>query len=280
MAADESEYSKIHSKYHPIIRSYLKKFGYYDIFLVDHRTGHIVYTVFKEADYATSLITGPYKDTNFAEAFDGARRAPGKNFVKLVDFEQYDPSYAAPASFIASPIFDGDQKIGILLFQMPIDKINYVMTGAEIQQDGEWKFRWKEDGLGNSGETYLVSVEENDFKMRSVSRFLLEDPDGYFEALGEIGTDRRVIEKIAKLNTSILLQEVRTDAAKEAQKGNTNTRIINDYRGIPVLSSYKPLKIQDVNWIILSEIDESEAFAPIARFARQIQAVPQLGVCE
>jgi methyl-accepting chemotaxis protein len=42
------------------VRNYLEKFGYYDIFLVDPETGDIVYSVFKELDYSTSLIDGPY----------------------------------------------------------------------------------------------------------------------------------------------------------------------------------------------------------------------------
>ena len=53
---DASRYSNLHAKVHPIIRSFLEKFGYYDIFLVDLDTGDIVYSVFKELDYSTSLI--------------------------------------------------------------------------------------------------------------------------------------------------------------------------------------------------------------------------------
>ena len=45
-AADGSLYSKFHEIYHPPIREFLDKFGYYDIFLVDHESGDIVYSVF------------------------------------------------------------------------------------------------------------------------------------------------------------------------------------------------------------------------------------------
>jgi signal transduction protein with GAF and PtsI domain len=64
-AGDGSEYSKIHAYYHPVMRSYLEKFGYYDIFLIDPVTGDMVYSVFKEIDFATSLVTGLYNQTNF-----------------------------------------------------------------------------------------------------------------------------------------------------------------------------------------------------------------------
>jgi len=254
-ANDGSKYSEVHEKYHPIIRSYLKEFGYYDIFLVDPDTGHIVYTVFKEVDYTTSLLTGPYKNTNFASTFKKAVDTGDKDFIILEDFEAYDPSYYAPASFIASPIYDGNEKVGVLLFQMPVDEINSVMTGNQ---------NWKQDGLGESGETYLVG---RDYKMKSISRFLVEDPEGYFGALERIGYDPDTINTIKQVKTSINLQEVRTKGTEAALSNinNENTDIIDDYRGISVLSSYKPLRIEDVDWVILSEIDEEEAFAPIRK---------------
>ncbi len=257
-ANDRSRYSSLHEVYHPIIRDYLKRFGYYDIFLVDDKTGHIVYTVFKEVDYTTSLLTGPYKDTNFARVFRAANNAGDKDFVLLADFEPYDPSYHAPAAFIASPIFDGDEKLGVLIFQMPIDEINAVMTGDA---------NWTEDGLGASGETYLVG---DDKKMRSISRFLVEDPDGYFDALRDAGFTSSTIDAIKNIGTSILLQEVDTRGVTSALKGEKGQEIILDYRDIPVLSSYKPLSIKDVHWVILSEIDEAEAFAPVKKLRTQM----------
>ena len=94
---DGSQYSETHELYHPIIRNFLDTFGYYDIFLANNE-GDIVYTVFKEVDFGTSLIDGPYSDTNFAEAFKAAIDAEKGEFVYLVDFDPYAPSYNAPAA--------------------------------------------------------------------------------------------------------------------------------------------------------------------------------------
>ena len=152
-AADGSTYSQLHKKYHPIIRDYLRKFGYYDIFLVEPKTGHIVYTVFKEVDFTTSLFTGPYSKTNLARAVKTALTQTNDEST-LEDFEYYEPSYNDPASFIASPIYDGDTLIGVLAFQMPVDKINEIMQ--------------ERTGMGETGETYLVG---SDLLMRSNSRF-------------------------------------------------------------------------------------------------------------
>ncbi len=257
-ANDGSSYSRAHAKYHPIIRNYLEKFGYYDVFLIDPDTGHIVYTVFKEVDFTTSLLTGPYKNTNLAQAFLAAKASGKKEFVKLEDFVPYHPSYNAPASFIASPIYDGNQLIGVLAFQMPLDKINNVMTSNK---------EWKNIGLGESGECYLVG---GDYKLRSQSRFLLEDPEGYFKTLEKVGVPKETIASIKSIGSAIGIQSIKTQASEAALKGETGDKIIPDYRNVPVLSAYKPLKIPDVNWAILSEIDRDEAFKPIASLFKQV----------
>lgn len=153
-AGDGSEYSRVHANYHPIISDYLENFGYYDIFIVDPVTGNIVYSVFKEIDFATSLLTGPYSNTNFAQSFKSALQSSNSDSTKLVDFEPYAPSYENPASFIASPIYDGDKLVSVLVFQMPVDNINRIM-----QQSA---------GLGDSGEAFLVATDDQ--KMRSQSR--------------------------------------------------------------------------------------------------------------
>ncbi|MBA2611337.1 MAG: SpoIIE family protein phosphatase [Bacteroidetes bacterium] len=245
---DPSSYSASHAKFHSIFKSFADKFGYYDIFLIDTQTGNIVYTVYKELDFATSLTKGPFKNTNLAAAYNAVTKSGKKNFVKLVDYMPYHPSYNAPSSFIACSIFDGDKEIGVLAFQMPIDKINAIMTDKE---------NWENVGLGKTGETYIVG---DDFKIRNQSRFLIEDSTNYFRMLEDLGEDKKVIEEIKNYNSSIGLQSVKTPGTKEALSGTTDAKIFPDYRGVSVLSAYKPLKIGDMHWALMSEMDEAEAF--------------------
>ena len=226
-AGDGSEYSRLHAEYHPVIRSYLEKFGYYDIFLVDIESGKIVYSVFKELDYGTSLLDGPYADTNFAEAFRRAAASDDPDALILVDYKQYKPSYEAPAGFIASPVFDGDEKVGVAVFQMPIDRLNGIMAARA--------------GLGDTGETYLVGPDK---LMRSDSYLdpELHTVDASFRYPATGGVD--------------------TEAANRALGGESGADVIIDYNGNPVLSAFAPVKVGDYTWAILAEIDVAEAFAP------------------
>lgn len=227
-ASDNSSYSRLHEKFHPIMRSYVEKFGYYDFFLVDADTGDIVYTDFKELDFSTSLTNGPYADTNLAEAFKKANAALSRDVVVIADLKQYFPSYMAPAGFLASPIYDGDKKIGIGIFQFPIDSLNAIMQ--------------ERSGMGQTGETYLVGM---DYLMRSDSYL---DPQHH------------------SLIASFTMPEkgkVETEASREALQGRKGNKIITDYNGNAVLSAYTPLKIGDTTWALIAEIDEAEAFAPV-----------------
>lgn len=254
---DNSEYSRIHARYHPIFRKIIQKFGYYDMFLIDAQ-GTIVYTVFKETDFATNFESDAYKDTNLAKLYQIVQESKVRDYAKIVDFAPYSPSYGEPAAFIAAPIFNQSELIGVLAFQLPVNEINNVMTGNR---------NWERDGLGETGETYLVG---RDALMRSVSRFLVEDPQAYAKTLRSLGVNEAEINRINQYGTSILQQYVRTAAVADALTGKQGTRIIRDYRDIPVLSSYAPLRIDGLDWVILSEMDLSEAYAPIYSFRYQI----------
>jgi methyl-accepting chemotaxis protein len=162
-ASDGSSYSQLHRKYHPHFRKYLKEFEFYDIFLADPDTGDIIYSVYKELDYTTSLKDGPYANSGLGEAFRKANTSTEVDSVHLTDFAPYAPSYMDPAAFISSPIYDGKRKVGVLIMQMPVDRVNEMMT---------YSGRWAEVGMGQHSETYLVA---DDYTMRSMSRFLMVD---------------------------------------------------------------------------------------------------------
>ena len=246
--SEKSSYNLTHELYHPIFKNILDRFGYYDIFIFD-ADGKIIYSVMKEVDFATDIMNGPYSGTNLSNVFKMAIKSDDPTFISFEDFKPYLPSYNAPASFIASPIFDGGEKIGVLAFQLPVSKINHIMT------DG---YNWEKIGLGNSGETYLVG---SDYLMRNQSRFLIEDPGNYFVSLEKMQILREVISKIRILNSTIGLQPVITDGTLAAINGETGTKVFKDYRGVEVMSAYKPLNIDLIDWVIMSEIDKSEAFS-------------------
>ena len=256
-ANDGSAYSRVHGLYHPIFRNIVSKFGYYDMFLINPQ-GRIVYTVFKETDFASDLQNGPYRDSNLAGLIRQVIATKEKGFTDLTDFAAYAPSYGAPASFIAAPIYSGSRLVGVLAFQVPADEINNVMTGNQS---------WQQDGLGSTGQTFLVG---SDSLMRSASRSHLNDPKAFLAQLRSRGFKEEAIARLRQYGTTILQQPVTTPAVARALAGGTGTMQLVDYRGTAVLSSYAPLRIRGLDWVILAQMDLGEAYAPIYAFQRQI----------
>ncbi len=147
-------YDVFHSTYHPFFRNLLEQKGYYDIFLTD-RDGNVIYTTFKELDFATNLVSGKYAKTGLAKVFQQIQGNSGDAKLVFDDFKPYAPSADAPASFIGRGVYNRDNKlIGSLIFQMPVGRINGIMQSP--------------DGMGETGETYVIG---SDYLMRTDSRF-------------------------------------------------------------------------------------------------------------
>jgi len=248
---DRSSWSGLHEKFHPSFKDYLYEFGYYDIFLVDAENGNIVYSVFKELDFATSLKTGPFAKSGIGEAFNKAVNSSSRDDVSITDMERYFPSYDAPAAFISSPIYDGKALVGVLIFQIPVEKINAIMTNEQ---------QWKETGFGDTGETYLVG---KDRKMRSLSRFLAEDEKGYFASMND-KLSKEDLAYIKVKNTTAIAQTVETKGVNSVINSGAGFQIFTDYRDVDVLSAYKPLQIKGLDWYLMAEMDEREALASVA----------------
>ena len=139
------EYDQAHIQLHADFRDLLESRGYYDIFLFDTDFNNL-YTVFKEADFATNFAEdgGPWSQSDLGKVVRAAMVAEEGQFF-LSDFVPYGPSAGAPASFMATPVFEGGQRIGVMAFQLPTARIGDVLDRTK--------------GLGTSGETYLVGQD-------------------------------------------------------------------------------------------------------------------------
>ena len=147
-----NQYIGFHREHHNWFELIISDLGYYDVFLIDP-LGNIVYTVTKEKDFGTNLLTGPWRESGLAAVFKGAMKRTVANNDLFADFAPYGPSNDEPAAFLAKPVFSGTEKVGVFAIQMPIDRINDIMF---IQA-----------GLGTTGQTYLVG---DDYFMRTQSR--------------------------------------------------------------------------------------------------------------
>lgn len=241
------EYHQLHAGVHAKFRQFLTTFGYYDIFLIDAKEGRVVYSVFKELDFATRLIDGPYANSGLAEAFNRASSL-GKGKSVLTDFSPYFPSYDGQAGFIAAPIYDQFSLIGYLIFQMPIQRINDVMTQSQ---------QWVSRGFGKSGEVFLVGA---DATLRSERRMLYETPEAYQQLIGNTNA--------APLTSGIGVHTLDSEDIKQALAGNTGFTSVEKPEGT-MMVSYSPMHFANLQWVIIAQINAQESLASITTFLVQ-----------
>jgi len=150
---DGSFYSHTHSYYHPWFRDLQQRQGYNDIYLFSG-SGDLLYSVFKNEDFATNFETGEWAETGLGEVYRAAKAAE-PNTIVFQDFSPYGPMGDRPASFIGMPVYDRiGNRAGVFVYQIPAGVINGLMA--------------KSNGVGETAESFLVGP---DMLMRSDSRF-------------------------------------------------------------------------------------------------------------
>ncbi len=135
---------------------------------------------------------------------------------------------------------DSSEALGLVLVQ-PVGDGRLLVR---LPTQPVWGILGSISGMGTSGESYLVA---DDQRMRSPSRFLIERQP------------REIV--------------VETDASLRAVSGEVGQQEVIDYRGVPVLSVYRPVRIGGLSWAILSEIDRAEALRPASKQAWQLVAI-------
>lgn len=254
---DGTPYSEAASQYGDYLTRLVQQVGYEDILMMNLE-GDVVYSAYKGVDLGTNLETGPYRDSQLADAFRATVATNSVDAQETTDFERWIPSLGVPTLWVVSPIGNDSAVTGVMAVQVPLATINDTMTGTE---------KWKDQGLGDTGEVYLAG---RDGLMRSVSRELIQDPDNYVADVVKNGTAPTVAERIVQVNGTVLLQPVDKFSVDEAIQGKTGTSVTQEYIGDESITAYRPLEIDGLDWVAVARIESSEAFAPVADFTRNL----------
>ncbi len=220
---EQVSYMKVHHKYHDTFNTLLDNFDLYDIFLVNME-GDIVYTTHKEKDFATNLRRDVYKMSALGRAYFKSLKLK-KGEIIFEDLSFYEPSYNAPAGFIASPIYINGKVAGSLIFQLPLGEIGDIL---------------KEGIDSPTEEVYIVG---QDYRLRTELRFKDQIRDKFVKRGG----------------TTILLYEMENEYIKEALTGMSGTGEHKNYIGNDTITVYSPIDVLGTRWAIVGEIAKSEA---------------------
>ncbi len=197
---DSAVYRQVDSDFRPMFHSMLEYEEIYDLFLIA-RNGDIVFTMDRESDFGTNLVSSAYRDTPLASVW---RNAQDNLSPDISRFAYYAPSKRA-AMFMAAPIIYAGRLYGVLAIQLDPDAF-YRVTGDL-------------GGLGDSGEIVLGSDHGGDVLITAPTR---QDPDSAFTR---------------RLNQSDALAKT----LQQAAGGHTGHGMLIDQNGVPVLAAWEYL---------------------------------------
>lgn len=217
---DSDAYRRVYEKYRDHFKRFVEVASYYDLFLISVK-GDIVYTQAHESDFATNLITGPYRDTGLGKV---TRHALNQLERDISDFEFYEPSHGAIAAFIAYPVVIRGKIEGVLALQIYSEDVFKVLSNNV--------------GLGETGETVVARLEDNQTAL--IIAPLNNDPD-------------------AALKRKVQLNSPYSISLRNALSDQSGGAITLDYRGKEVVAVWRHL--QRMKWGIVVKKDVEEAFA-------------------
>ena len=218
-------YRRLDAQYREHFKRFVEEADYYDLFLISPQ-GDIVYTDAHEADFATNLITGPYRNSGLGVV---AREALDILQSGVSDFEHYLPSRDRIAAFMAFPIVVDGKLEGALALQIYSERVFHVV------QDNV--------GLGASGETVLTRLLNE--RTALVMAPLKHEPEAALEL------------KISLRNTPF------TAASQSGLHGERGGGLKKDYRGKEVVAAWRYLP--RMNWALEVKMDADEVFAFVQR---------------
>jgi len=261
---DGTAYSAAAARYGDYFSRLITQAHYEDVMMLNLK-GDVVFTAYKGVELGTNLETGPLRDTKLADAYRAAIATNSVDTVEMTDFERWTPSLGVPSMWIVTPVGNDSGITGAMALQVPLSFVNDVMTGSN---------GWKSQGLGSTGEVYLVG---RDGLMRSTSREVVEHPKQYGQRVIDHGTSPSVAKRAVEVEGTVLIQPITGEAVTRAQSGKSGTLEGSDYISGSSVVSYGPLKIDDLDWVVIARIDSSEAFAPVDDFTR-IVLISLLGI--
>ena len=206
--------------------------GAHDLLVID-RSGTVVFSLARESDSGTNLLTGPLKDSRLAE---GHRLALELLDTQVTGFAPYAPSGGRVSAFVVVPLVVHGELAGTLALQLPDEPVSRVAADSA--------------GLGPSGETVMAEMSGGQVRFATPLRSLGAAAFRYHAPVGELPEGVAVLHGLA---------------------GERGCGFARDYAGREVVAAWRYLP--DLRWGMTVKVDADVALAPVRRLRRFAAAV-------
>lgn len=258
-ADDGSDYSALHAQYHPEMLRFARQSGVSDILFVDYQSGYVIYSLKKNLDFATNLFEGPYKNSGLGLAFKRALGEPEQGSVTYVDASLYLPALYQPQVFLSVPLYNGSQLQGVVVLALQVDPIDNLLA-----LDNEDIAGGKTLGSFLIGPDFLYRTNDPDF---------LSDRESYLRNLKKHALHGETATAAARFGTTAMLQSVDPLPFADALRGKENVNRFTSETGAMMICAYTPVRIGNLEWILVARMNRTEALAGVHRFALIVMGI-------
>jgi methyl-accepting chemotaxis protein len=224
-------------KYSRFFSEFRNSNDYSDVLLVNP-SGAVIYSAANTVKPGVKLTSKALQMTNIGRAF-----MEGLKGFNMQDYQQLDKLYD-PVLFLAVPVTGDGPVRGVMICTISAETINSNIQESDIFRESV-RSNGHTDIDAYTGEIYLIG------------------PDKLMRSNSFIDPDKHSV-KASFLDGESQKGVVNTESAHEAIDYNrTSTKLVRNYNGTWVISSYSPLSIPFLRWAIIADLDKNTAFSPL-----------------
>ncbi|MFZ0448579.1 MAG: methyl-accepting chemotaxis protein [Desulfatiglandaceae bacterium] len=212
-------YEMLLLKFDDSFRNYREEKGYQDLLLITTK-GDVVYSANKGSDLGQNLLSGSLKESPLARCFQKGLKGP-----VFQDFAPYAAADNKYTSFLAAPVMSENDLLGTVVFALSPVPLNAIVQRRE--------------GMGRTGETYLVGKQGDKIAFRS--------------DMTTAGEKNKVYKVGYETSTPYMVKALSGMKGREVYSGSL---------GNLTMVAYDPLHIEGASWAMISKINMAEVIAP------------------
>ncbi len=218
--AKSDDYIRNYNKYINYLTKYINSYNFDDLYLLSVNEGAVLFSVNKKTELGNSLSALTYKNSSLVTIWKTVSKSRD---IEIQDYSAYSSDLAKPYILIGSPVFRGDDMIGVIILQLSEKDVDNIVRDRS--------------GLGSTGESFIAGLNAERIPELRSSMILQK---------GQIGDqiNGRHIDAVLK-------------------KGEAGSDIITQKDGIDYITSYERLNIKGLRWGIISNVQKDEVLAQV-----------------
>ncbi|WP_041521701.1 methyl-accepting chemotaxis protein [Gilvimarinus agarilyticus] len=257
--SDATIYGQQHRKYHSSFRDIVKRFGFSDLMLLDSARQRVIYSVNKGPELGTSLQRGPFKNSQLAALAQTLKQHPQQ--LAVSGFEHAAFNGSEQVFYLGVSVYhqahSPNRATGYLIAEVPARQLSDLLSNQR---------QWREMGLGESGDVYLVGPEGT---LITDLRPPTTGADTLLRQLADTGLLRQPTRARASGSAAGWLT-LESQAVQQALQGQAGVGLTEDYLGREVYSAWQPVTIGNERYGLIVQQSPAEVFAALGHLRSQV----------